>query len=56
MTRMKDMDGAREVEWHATADSVFVWGRGFSYEFDRGIFGHQMRRLLSAEEPERAPR
>lgn len=54
---MKDIDGARDVEWEVTANSVFVWGRGFSYEFDRGIFAHQMRRLLgAATEPERAPR
>lgn len=56
MTRTKDIDGARNVEWHVDAGSVFMWGRGFSYEFDRGIFEHQMRRLLeAAEETERAP-
>lgn len=53
MTRMKDIDGAREVEWEATATSVFVWGKNFSYEFDRAIFGHQISRLLNTE-PERA--
>lgn len=55
MTRMKDIDGAREVEFEAIGGSIYVWGRGFSYEFDRGLFAHQIRRVLSADEPERAP-
>lgn len=52
---MKDIDGARTMEFEAIGDSVFAWGRGFSYEFDRGIFEHQMRRVLQTSEPERAP-
>lgn len=52
---MKDMDGARVVEFEAIGDSVFVWGRGFSYEFDKGVFTHQMRRMLGVMERERVP-
>jgi hypothetical protein len=52
---IKDIEGAREVQFEVQGGSVFVWGRGFSYEFDRGIFKHQIVRLLSMADTERAP-
>lgn len=52
---MKDIDGARSMEFEAIGDSIFVWGRGFSYEFDRGLFAHQMRKILDLVERERVP-
>ena len=45
--RIKDFDGAREVELEVKGGSVFAWGHGFSYEFDLGIFRHAMNRLFT---------
>lgn len=56
---MKDMDGAREVHFEARGGRVYMWGRGFSYEFDAGVFAHQVGRLIAPAAPanaERAPR
>ncbi|MDF2506357.1 MAG: hypothetical protein K0Q52_216 [Microbacterium sp.] len=40
------MDGARSVQIQATDSSVFIWGKGFSYEFDRSLFMHAMSKEL----------
>lgn len=48
-TKLKDLDGARVAHIEARGDSVFVWGRGFSYEFDRAIFLHAIEREISAD-------
>jgi hypothetical protein len=52
---MKDIDGAREINFLAQGGSVFVWGRGFDYEFDRGIFTNQIKKLLNLSDSEKAP-
>jgi len=52
---MKDIEGAREVQFMVKGSSVFVWGKGFDYEFDRGIFTHQMKKLLGLADATRTP-
>lgn len=39
-SRVKDINGARQLEIDATSHpgSVFLAGKGFHYEFDRGLF------------------
>lgn len=48
-TKLKDLDGARVVHIEARGGSVFVWGRGFNYEFDRAIFLHAVERETSPD-------
>ncbi|MDF2694290.1 MAG: hypothetical protein K0S65_2673 [Labilithrix sp.] len=43
---VKELDGCREVTIEARDGSVFLEGRGFAYEFDEGIFIHQIRREI----------
>lgn len=50
---MKDIDGARTMEFEVRGGSIFVWGAGFSYEFDVKLFAHQIGRMLGLE-PQKA--
>lgn len=52
---MRDIDGARTVEFEVRGGSVFMWGTGFSYEFDRGILAHQLGRMLGLEPKKALP-
>lgn len=42
--KLKDVDGARNLNIDATSrpGSVFVWGKGFFYEIDRGLWDNAM--------------
>lgn len=40
------MDGARTVNVEMKGSSVFLWGRGFSYEFDKGLMLHVLAKEL----------
>lgn len=53
--KIKDLGGAREVEFLIREGSIFMWDRSVSYEFDLGIFSHQMKRLLATGSAERTP-
>ena len=52
---MKDIDGARSVQFEMVGDSVFMIGRGFEYEFDKGVFAHQILKLVNWGGRERVP-
>lgn len=43
-TTIKDADGARAVNFMRREGSLFLWGDGFSYHFDAGVFLHQITR------------
>jgi len=50
-TRIRDIDGARELTLDATSvvGSVFISGRGFTLEFDRGLLENALRKELGLE-------
>jgi hypothetical protein len=39
-TVLKDIDGGRSVRVEVRNGSAFIWGRGFSYEFDLNILAN----------------
>ncbi|MBB4667026.1 hypothetical protein BKA24_001735 [Microbacterium marinum] len=43
---MKELDGGREITLDAQGDVVYLVGRGFTYEFDRGMFERMLEREL----------
>ena len=47
MTTIKELDGGREVQLEAHSGSVFLEGRGFSYEFDQEIFVTGVARTIA---------
>ena len=50
-TRVRDVDGAREIQLDATSrdGSVFISGKGFCLEFDRGILEQALRKELGLD-------
>lgn len=47
-SRLKDLEGAREVTLDATSQEgrVYLMGKGFAYEFDRGMFERWLEREM----------
>lgn len=48
-TVLKDIDGGRSVQVEVRNGSAFIWGRGFSYEFDLNILANAFRREIGAD-------
>jgi len=48
-TTVRDLDGARSVQVDVQGSLVFMWGRGFSYVFDKGIVLNALRKEFSVE-------
>lgn len=50
MVELREYDGARSVYFERRGGSVFAWrDNGASFEFDAGIFLHQMSAFISRE-------
>ncbi len=45
-SRLRDKDGARPMYVEARGASVFLWGRGYSYEFDKGLIMHVLAKEM----------
>lgn len=48
MATVKDMDGAREVNFEVRGASVFLWNERFAYEFDTGLVVHALGKEFGA--------
>lgn len=46
--QVKDRDGARTLHLEVKDGSLYLWGRGFSYEFDESLFLHAMSKAIMA--------